>query len=285
MFEYEQMAAPLAALDPPPPAVHRRAQETAAPQNGAFQTDAAGAAKASVTALQDRIRSMQAPTLDSRAIPTHPAIAGLLPGGALKQGAAYSIDGSASLLMTLLAAPSAAGQWCAVVGIPEFGVEAASRFGIDLERLVLIPHPGEQWLSVIAAIVDVMGVVAARPTTRASDANAARLAARLRERGSTLIVQGPWPQSEAVLGVSGGRWSGVGQGHGYLRERRAALTVSTRFGGRPRTTTLLLPAADEKVRSSAPGLGESTEQPGSSQGAPSSRLQRSQPPSRREAAG
>ena len=89
-----------------------------------------------VAELQARIRSMQATKLDSKLIPTHPAIAGLLPGGGLQQGAAYSVDSSAMLLMTLLAAPSAAGSWCAVVGVPEFGVEAAGHFGIDLDRLV-----------------------------------------------------------------------------------------------------------------------------------------------------
>jgi len=41
-----------------------------------------------------------------------------------------------------------------VVGVPEFGVEAASSFGIDLERLVLVPNPGDQWLAVTAAIAD-----------------------------------------------------------------------------------------------------------------------------------
>ena len=34
-----------------------------------------------VQALQERIRSMQATKLDSRLLPTHPAIAELLPGG------------------------------------------------------------------------------------------------------------------------------------------------------------------------------------------------------------
>ena len=61
--------------------------------------------------LQARIRSMQATKLDTRRIPTHPAIAELLPGGGLKQGAAYSVERSAMLIMALLAGPSAAGSW------------------------------------------------------------------------------------------------------------------------------------------------------------------------------
>ena len=38
--------------------------------------------------------------------------------------------------MALLVGPSQAGSWCAVIGMPEFGVEAAEGMGIDLDRLV-----------------------------------------------------------------------------------------------------------------------------------------------------
>jgi len=188
-----------------------------------------------VNELRSRISEMQATKLDSRSIPTHPSIGGLLPGGSLRQGAAYSVDRSMTLLMALLAGPSAAGSWCGVVGVPEFGIEAAERFGIDLERLVLVPNPGDQWLAVTAAVADVMGVVAIRPPKRASDASVARLAARLRQRGATLLVLGPWPQSEAMLSLSDSSWTGIGQGHGHLEAREVTVTVSSRMGGRPRS--------------------------------------------------
>jgi hypothetical protein len=194
-----------------------------------------------VEELQGRIRSMQATKLDTRLIPTHPAIASLLPGGGLKQGATYSVEHSATLLMALLAAPSQAGSWCGVVGVPEFGIEAASSFGIDLERLVLVPEPGDQWLAVTAAIADIMTVVVTRPPRRTSDSNLARLSARLRQRGSTLIVLGSWPQSEAMLSLSESEWSGIGVGHGHLSARQVTVTASTRLGGRPRSVRLWLP--------------------------------------------
>ncbi|HEY0259689.1 MAG TPA: hypothetical protein VGC18_07550 [Lacisediminihabitans sp.] len=212
--------------------------------------------RATVERLQARIRQMQETRLDTRLIPTHPAIAGLLPGGGLKQGAVYSVDPSATLLMALLAGPSAAGSWCGIVGVPEFGIEAAERFGIDLGRLVLIPHPGEQWLTVTAAAADVLGVVVTRPQRRMGDSGLSRLTARLRQRGATLIVLGPWPQSEAMLSLSESSWSGIGQGHGHLTARRVTVTVSSR-AGRPRSARLWLPDPEERFRtaelSSLPG--------------------------------
>lgn len=231
MFEYGKMASASATLQTvSPPTVARAPQLQGAQVRGS-----------EVQALQDRIRSMQATKLDSRLIPTHPAIAELLPGGGLKQGATYSVDNSATLIMAMLAGPSRAGSWCGVVGVPEFGIEAASTFGIDLERLVLVPNPGDQWLAVTAAIADVMGVVVTRPPKRASDGNLARLAARLRQRGSTLIVLGSWPQSEAMLSLSESRWSGIGEGHGHLSARQVTVTVSTRLDGRPRSARMWLP--------------------------------------------
>ena len=207
-----------------------------------------------VAELQSRIRSMQATKLDSRRIPTHPAIAPLLPGGGLQRGAAYSVERSSMLLMTLLAAPSAAGSWCAVVGMPEFGVEAAQRFGIDLDRLVLVPQPGDQWLAVTAAIADIMDVVVTRPPKRASDSNIARLSARLRQRGATMLVLGAWPQTEAMLSLSGSEWHGIGAGHGHLASREVTVTVTNRMTGRPRSARLWLPDASENVRRSGVGV-------------------------------
>jgi hypothetical protein len=142
----------------------------------AATVETANPAAETVRELQARIRSMQATKLDTRLMPTHPAIAKLLPGNGLQQGSTYSIDQSTTLLMALLAGPSAAGSWCGVVGVPEFGVEAAESFGIDLDRLVLVPRPGDQWLAVTAAVADVMSVVVTRPPKRASDTSLARLA-------------------------------------------------------------------------------------------------------------
>lgn len=198
--------------------------------------------------LQARIRALERSRLPDRTLPTHPALAPLLPGGALKEGAIYSVTGSLSLATTLMTAASAAGSWCAVVGIPEFGVEAASGAGIDLERLVLVPHPGDQWLRVTAALIDVVALVLTRPTVRGSS----RLAARLRQRGVTMITLGDWPGSEASLRVSAAEWQGLEVGHGVLRRRRATVTAQWR-GQAQRSTTLWLPDSTGKSAAAVTG--------------------------------
>lgn len=199
---------------------------------------------AAVQQLQSRIRQMQATTLDTRDLPTLPAFADILPGGALKQGAAYSVEGSMSLAMGLLAGPSADGAWCGVVGVPEFGTEAAAGVGIDLERLVLVPDAGPDWITVTAALVDVLTVVLARPPASVAPADVARLGARLRQRGAALIVLGEWPQSEARLRVRESSWQGVGRGHGRLRARQATIDVVGRAGGSGRGVRMWLPGPE-----------------------------------------
>lgn len=187
-----------------------------------------------MAALQARIAGMQARSLGSRSLPTAPAVAGLLPGGALRSGVAYAAPGSLALAMLLLAGPSAAGAWCGVVGVPEFGAEAAAELGVALDRLVLVPTPGEHWLAVTAQLTEVLPLVLVRPPARgASPAETARLASRLRQRDATLIVAGAWPGAEATLEATGGSWSGIGTGWGYLAARELEVTVTAREVRRP----------------------------------------------------
>jgi len=189
---------------------------------------ASATGQARVEELQARIRGMQATRLDSKAVPTHPALQPVLPGGTLREGTVVQVEGSTTLLMALLAGPSASGRWVAVAGLPEFGVEAAARFGIDLERLVLVPDPGRQWLTVVAALADVIPVVAVRPAGRVSPAESSRLQARLRQRGTTLLVAGDWPGSDARLGVEASEWHGLERGHGRLAEREVVVSAAGR---------------------------------------------------------
>jgi hypothetical protein len=200
-----------------------------------------------VLRLKAQLERVQGRRLDAPVLPTHSAFTSLLPGGGLRPGAAYSLGPSASLLLALMARPSQDGSWCAAIGMPELGAEAAETLGVDLARLVFVPDPGARWLAVTATIAEVVPVVAVRPPTRAADGQVARLAARLRERGTVLLVQGPWAQAEAVLEVSDPEWTGVGRGHGYLDGRAVTVTASSRRWPRARRERMLLPGANGEV--------------------------------------
>lgn len=208
--------------------------------------------------LQARIRGMQRNRLDTRAIPTQEALAGLLPGGALAAGGRYQVVGSTLLALALLQGPSSAGAWCAIVGMPDLGVEAAAGLGIDLERLVLVPHPGAQWLSVVSALVDVVSVVLVRPPlregrSRVPEAAAGKLAARLRQRDAVLVSLGDWPQTDAALSVSESSWAGLGPGFGHLAVRQVTVSsVSASWHGRLRSRRLWLPDAEQRVAAVEP---------------------------------
>ncbi|MHA7282500.1 hypothetical protein [Arthrobacter sp. TMS2-4] len=180
--------------------------------------------------LQARINSMQASTLDSRRLPTVPALAHILPGGGLQSGGSYTVRNSTTLAMALLAGPSSTGAWCSVIGMPDFSVEAAHGFGIDLERLILIPDPGSQWLTVTAALVDVVSVILTRAPDHLAPTEWARLKARLRQRGAALITLGNWKQSDSTLGVAESAWEGLGSGTGHLRARRLKITATQPSG-------------------------------------------------------
>ncbi len=196
-----------------------------------------------VQSLRAQMARMQGRRLDAPVLPVPPALATLLPGGGLRAGASYSLGRSGSLLFALLARPSQNGSWCAAVGMPNLGAEAAQAAGVDLSRLVLVPDPGDRWLAVTAAIADVLPVVAVRPPARAKDADISRLAARMREREAVLLVQGPWPQTEAMIDVGDPSWSGLGEGWGLLEERELTVTVTSRRFPVPRTGRVLLPDA------------------------------------------
>ncbi|WP_134117280.1 hypothetical protein [Kribbella kalugense] len=188
-----------------------------------------------------------------RELPTHPAVSELLAGASLRGGSAYSVRGSAALVMALMAGPSAEGAWCGVVGVPSFGAEAARGLGVDLERLVLVPDPGRDWLNVVAALVDALTVVVVRPPGEVTSGEASRLAARLRTRGAMLIVSGSWPGSEAKFEIESNTWTGLGDGEGLLTARRATVVVTgRRTAVHTRRHQLWLPAADGTIRSAEP---------------------------------
>lgn len=200
------------------------------------------AAAPTLSELRARVDQMQGRPA-AQPVATHPAFAGLLQ---LQAGSSYSVD-SMSLAMALMAGPSADGAWCGVVGTAELGLEAAAAAGVELQRTILVPDPGEAWLEVVAALVDVLGVVVLRAPAHVAAKDVSRMSARLRQRGGILIAYGDWPRSEARLSLREIEWSGVGRGHGHLQTRQ--VTVEVQRGTAPaRRRRLWMPDASQTIR-------------------------------------
>jgi hypothetical protein len=183
-------------------------------------------ARSVVEQLRERVAAMEQKPA-GEALPTLPGLAEVLP---LRAGEAYAVD-SASLALALAAGASRAGEWVGFAGCPDFGAEAAAELGVELSRTVLVPDPGQHWLEVTAALVDVLRVVVLRPPAAVDDRTAGILDARLRSRSAVLVVHGDWPRAAARVGVVESAWTGPGAGTGRLGERRAQVVV--RRGARP----------------------------------------------------
>lgn len=161
-------------------------------------------------------------------LPVSGPLQSLLPDGGLRRGSTVVVAASTSLALQLVAAASAAGSWTAAVGLPALGAVAAAEAGLVLERLALVPRPGEQWATVVAALLDAIDIVLVRPPHRLRQADARKLIARARERGAVLVPLGPWDGADLRLEVASVRWHGVGEGEGHLQGCRTEVVAAGR---------------------------------------------------------
>ena len=171
-------------------------------------------------------------------------LAAVLPRRGIARGSVVSLQGpgTSSLLFALLSGPPE--SWSALVGMPDVGMLAASEFGVDLDRVVLVPEPGPDVLQVLSILVDGVDMVAVTlpPRARPGPGRLRVITGRLRQRGAVLLSMGQWPGADLVLTSHWQGWAGLGQGHGRLRERELVVDVSGRgaAAGRPRQAALLL---------------------------------------------
>lgn len=163
----------------------------------------------------------------------------ILDDARLPRGAASVITGSTSLLLALLATSQGSSDWLAVVGGPDVGMLAAADAGVALERVALVPRPGEDPASVVAALLDGMTYVVVWPDARLTTSERRRLLARARERGSGLVAASAWEHAAVRLDVVGRRWAGPDHGAGYLR--RCELDVARTANGMTDRWTLTIP--------------------------------------------
>ena len=209
----------------------------------------------SLQELAERIR----PALLARqaVVPVVEPLAQLVPDGGLIRGSTVTIGGvgATSLALQLSTAASQSGSWVVVVGLNDLAPVAVLEANLDAERIAFIdPGDSGRHVDVLAALIGAVDVIVldARLSLRPSDGR--RLASRLRERGSILIVVSPGGAVNSSLSVDlsltvgDAQWEGLGRGHGHLRSRHVRVGVNGR-GRASRTARceLLLPAIDAQV--------------------------------------
>ena len=176
----------------------------------------------------------------------------LLPGGGLRRGSVVAVHGSTALLLTLLAAATGAGYWAGVVGLPGLGVLAAAEAGVAVRRLALVPRPGADPATVVAALLDGLDLVVLSGADRLPAPVRRSLAARARQRGAVLLLVDHWPGADVTLSCSGAVWHGPETGHGRLRSREVTVRATGRgAASKAREVRLLLPGPDGTVAEAA----------------------------------
>lgn len=214
-----------------------------------------------------------------RSLPVHPALApifstsadptGAIPG--LIRGHTVACVGSAAMscALALAVAPTQAGSWAGVVGVPHLGIAAAQHLGVALERTMFITVPESatahssrttassekqasgtraDLIGALSALVDGvdMVIMARRLVMSLPSSVVRRLQARSQSRGTVLLIVGD-PGSVTVdlrLTARSEHWHGIGAGHGHLQRRFVALELDGRRCGRPRRHSLWLPSTD-----------------------------------------
>lgn len=189
-----------------------------------------------------------------RLLPLREPLSSFVPLGGLPRGATTLIDqaaagrrlpGGTTLALELLAGASQAGHWCAAVALPDLGLAAARERGFDLERLLLVPHPGgpPRWQQVVAALFDGVDALLFAPPGPVRPGEARKLSARAKERGAAFVVldlHGRWGgTAELKMRVASSSWAGLGSGHGKLSRQSLEVEVSGRgAAARPRLGAL-----------------------------------------------
>jgi hypothetical protein len=179
-------------------------------------------------------------------LPVPPWLAEALPVQ-LPRGTVAVLSGARSLLLSMVAAVTAAGGNVAIVGQPDIGLLAAVEMGADLSRLAVIPDPGTDPVEVAGVLIDGMDLVVLGLGGRRVPLSRARaVVARARNKGCTLLVtDGDWQGAPTRLearvcgyditaGIRGNPVCGFGRISG-VRLQVSGVCAGRRMISRPRT--------------------------------------------------
>jgi hypothetical protein len=179
-------------------------------------------------------------------LPVTEDLRGLLPAGGLAGQVAIPTArlGATSLMWRLLAGPSTAGLWCAIVGVRRLYPLAATAAGVALDHLALVDVEGpEDRLAALGALCEGVPVVVVS-SSGLTPRQVQRAASRARRSGTVLV----WRETSAVpvAGVDARlipescRWRGLREntgrrwGAGRLDSCRLSVAATWRDRGRPR---------------------------------------------------
>ncbi|MBM3694288.1 MAG: hypothetical protein FJW77_13560 [Actinobacteria bacterium] len=209
---------------------------------GAGQPRRDAAARAALAEIARRVRPVGA--AHERVVEVPGSLGARLPQRGVRRGSVVAVTGApgagaTSVALTLAGAVTARGEWAAALDLGgTLGALAAAEAGVALERFVVVRPPGgaralaDRWATVVAALLDGVGLVIAELPRSLRTADARRLAARARERAAILVPLAPtdaWPAEAALrLHAPGGPWPLV---DGLLTERTVPVVVDGHGAG------------------------------------------------------
>ena len=135
----------------------------------------AGGLSRELASLAERVAPLA--LAGERTLPVADEFAELFPERGLVRGRTIVCSGQAATSLALaLAAPAvAAGSWLAAIDVPTIGLDAASEFGIALERVVAVRTGADRevgragrWSDVVAAAADGFDLLITRVPTDVS---------------------------------------------------------------------------------------------------------------------
>ena len=189
---------------------------------------------------------------DERLLPVADELVSLLTQPGLVPGSVLAAQGPGALtLATAFAAEvSRTGGWVTAVGLARMGVSAVAERGASLDRWVFVDEPGDAAAEVLNALIGNVDVILLADGVRLAAAHSRRLRTRLRERGTVVIeiaASGAF-SPDVTLTVERAAWTGLGIGHGRLRERRAeVVAVGRGAASLPRRAVLWLPDVTGRI--------------------------------------
>ena len=152
------------------------------------------------------------------AVPLPRDLRAVVPSGAVAPGQVVALAGGHSLVVALVAAATAAGKRCAIIGYPALGLAAVAAEGGDLSQVALVPSAGADPGVVASVLLDGMDMVVLDPDCgRIPSARARVLAGRARAAGTVLVAGArDWPGADLRLESAPSRCAGLDRGYGRI---------------------------------------------------------------------